>query len=236
MPSQGENGKVVFLYGAALPTVICSPLYVCDIELQPGEVITRDGLIIGDPVRWLVTPGLSGGGSSQVTHIFVKPKDYNLVTSLIVTTNMRAYHIKLFSSDENWMPKVGFMYETDVEKEWDSYYQKTSKKLSDSAPSTSQKVASENILDFDYEISGRASWKPVRVYNDGQRTYIEMPKDFSQGEAPIFNVISVDGANQIVNYRLKGKRYIVDQIFKKAILAIGVGDEQTKVTIEHRRK
>ena len=38
----------LFLYGEAQPSVICSPLQVCDIELQGGEVV-RD-VLAGDTV------------------------------------------------------------------------------------------------------------------------------------------------------------------------------------------
>ena len=35
----------------------------------------------------------------------------------------------------------------------------------------------------------------------------------------------------LVNYRLQGDRFIVDQLFDKAMLIAGVGSKQTKVTI-----
>ncbi|WP_277957829.1 TrbG/VirB9 family P-type conjugative transfer protein [Burkholderia plantarii] len=38
-------------------------------------------------------------------------------------------------------------------------------------------------LSFDYELSGSASWKPVRVYNDGRKTIIEMPGTMQQPNA-----------------------------------------------------
>ena len=35
--TKGADGKVLFLYGEVQPSVVCSPLQVCDIELQAGE-------------------------------------------------------------------------------------------------------------------------------------------------------------------------------------------------------
>ncbi len=32
--TKGADGKVIFLYGEVQPSVVCSPLQVCDIELQ----------------------------------------------------------------------------------------------------------------------------------------------------------------------------------------------------------
>jgi len=36
--TKGADGKVIFLYGQSQPFVVCSPLQVCDIELEAGEV------------------------------------------------------------------------------------------------------------------------------------------------------------------------------------------------------
>ena len=39
MVTIGPDGKVIFLYGETQPSVVCSPLQVCDIELQGGEIV-----------------------------------------------------------------------------------------------------------------------------------------------------------------------------------------------------
>ena len=41
--TRGPDGKVIFLFGETQPSVVCSPLQVCDIELQGGEIV-RDAL------------------------------------------------------------------------------------------------------------------------------------------------------------------------------------------------
>ena len=37
MPTQGENGKVVYIYGQGMPVLVCAPLRVCAIELAIGR-------------------------------------------------------------------------------------------------------------------------------------------------------------------------------------------------------
>lgn len=49
---------MIFLFGETQPSVVCSPLQVCDIELQGGEIV-RD-VMVGDTVRWKVEPATSG--------------------------------------------------------------------------------------------------------------------------------------------------------------------------------
>ena len=50
-------------------------------------------------------------------------------------------------------------------------------------------------LNFDYAITsnGDIAWKPVRVYNDGQKTIIQMPAAMAQTEAPTLLVIRKEG-------------------------------------------
>ena len=40
-------------------------------------------------------------------------------------------------------------------------------------------------LNFGYEISGDdPSWRPIRVFDDGQKVYLQFPADIAQGELP----------------------------------------------------
>jgi type IV secretory pathway VirB9-like protein len=41
----------------------------------------------------------------------------------------------------------------------------------------------------------------------------------------------VNGKTELVNFRVDGSRYIVDRLFDKAVLVVGVGKKQTRVTI-----
>jgi type IV secretion system protein VirB9 len=58
-PAAGADGRVLYTYGAGLPTVICAPPRVCVIELQPGEHLTGEPHI-ADSVRWDISPAVAG--------------------------------------------------------------------------------------------------------------------------------------------------------------------------------
>ena len=81
----------------------------------------------------------------------------------------------------------------------------------------------------------------MRVYNDGVKTIIEMPKAMNQTEAPTLLVVRKEGGlfsddeTVMVNYRVQSNRFIVDTIFDKAILIAGVGGSQDRVTIERSK-
>ena len=231
LPVREDGGKIVYLFGSTLPTVICAPLSMCDIELEASETIVGK-VLLGDAVRWQALPATSGVGNARVSHVVIKPFEAGLSTTLLITTSRRTYHIKLVSQSKNWMPRVGFTYPGDIEHEWERYKaDQTERTARNTIAETKENL---DALDFEYELSGSAPWMPLRVYNDGVKTIIQMPAKMSQTEAPVLLVVGSDGGQQIVNYRLKDDRYIVDQIFAKAILLAGVGRDQTSVTITYK--
>lgn len=81
-------------------------MQVCDIALQPGEMI--NDLHAGDTARWNITPAISGSNGNERMHILVKPLDVGLQTTLFIATDRRTYHIRLKSHRTRYMPAVGF--------------------------------------------------------------------------------------------------------------------------------
>jgi len=237
LPASGANGRVVFVFGSTLPSVVCSPLFPTDIELEPGEIVSPNGLHLGDSVRWAIAPAVSGSGPAAVTHLVVKPTAPGLVTSIIVATDRRTYHIKLVASETDWMPYVGFAYPENQQARWAAYHD-TQRKFQEanSLPVPSARdgppvLTPIDRLDFAYRIEGKAKWQPLRVYNDGVRTVLQMPAALAHTEAPALLVLGADGKEQLVNYRVREDRYIVDQVFDRAVLIAGVGRQQQRVTV-----
>jgi type IV secretion system protein VirB9 len=232
-PFPGPNGTIKFVYGAQRPNIVCAVLQVCDVALQPGEQV--NSINLGDTVRWTIEPAITGVGSEEVQHIIIKPLDVGLETSLIVTTNRRAYHFGLRSHRTLYMPKVSFTYPEEALAKWENIKTREEKDRQEKTMPDSGEYLGD--LDFEYEVSGRAGWKPLRVYNDGVKTIIQMPPAMAQTEAPTLLVVRKEGGlftqddTVMVNYRVQGDRYIVDTIFDKAILIAGVGSSQDRITI-----
>ena len=220
--TRGPDGKVVFLFGEVQPSVVCSPLQVCDIELEPGEIV-RD-VLVGDTVRWKVEPATSGLPGAQAVHLIVKPAEAGLTTSMVVTTSKRTYHIELKSHDTRYMARVGFEYPEDVEARFAEINARVEASIMPGAGVPADQ------LDFGYRTTGAAPWKPTRIYSDGLKTYIQFPRSLSGQDAPVLFVTS-GGENRIVNYRLNGTMMVVDFYLDQAILVSGVGSKQQKITI-----
>ncbi len=185
-PVVGPDGAIEYLFGAEQPTVVCAVMQITDIELQRGENVTSVNL--GDSVRWQVQPALSGG---DVTHILVRPKQVGLETSMVVTTDKRTYHFRLRSHRSEYMPRVKFFYIEDALNKWTLIKtEAAAKRDAATLPETNEYLGD---LDFNNQVTGRASWKPVRVYNDGTKTILEMPDSIRQKEAPTLLVVRRGG-------------------------------------------
>lgn len=234
-PVVGRDGAIEFLYGSEQPSVVCAVMQITDIELQKGENVTSVNL--GDSARWQIQPAVSGG---DITHILIRPRQIGLETSMVVTTDRRTYHIRLRSHRDEYMPRVKFYYiENALEKWADIKTRSKQDRERATIPETNEYLGD---LDFNYSVKGKASWKPVRVYNDEVKTIIEMPATFTQKEAPTLLVVRKNGRvlrkneQVMVNYRLQRGRYIVDAVFDQAVLIVSVGGNQEKITITRTAK
>ena len=234
-PGMGDGGRVLFRFGATMPTVVCAPLYVCDIELQAGEVVNN--INVGDGVRWIITPATSGSANTLTTHVIIKATDSDLTTDLIIATNRRTYVIKLVSRRDDWMPFISFSYPEDDQAQWAVLRaQQEKEKTANVLPGTGGLDVSR--LQFNYDISGDSpDWKPVRIYTDGVKTYIQFPKSMQFSDAPALVALGTkDGvfsgpSKELVNYRVVGDRYVVDKVLDRAALISGVGHGQVEVKI-----
>lgn len=236
-PVAGRNGAIIFNFGSQQNSIVCAVLQVCDVALQAGELV--NGIHLGDQTRWMVEPAITGTGAGEVQHLIIKPLDVGLETSLVVPTNRRTYHFKLRSHRTEYMPQVAFSYPEETAAKWDAIRtRETAERHEKTIPQTGEYLGD---LSFEYDTEGAASWKPVRIYNDGRKTIIEMPRVMQQTESPSLLVIRKDGGvftdeeTVLVNYRVQGDRYIVDSVFDKAILIAGVGGSQDRVTITRRK-
>ena len=237
-----KNGGIVFTYGAQTPEIVCSVLQITDIELEPGEII--NSVNIGDSTRWDVEPAMTGAGSSAIQHVLVKPLDINLQTSMLIATDKRAYRIKLKSTRTKYMSYVSFAYPEKINEEFNKKQAEIKAQRDRESikvnPYESDVKTYLGDLNFRYEIKGDVSWKPVRVFDDGVKTIIEMPNQMLSRKAPALMLLNEEGGlfsddkTEIVNYRLQGNRYIVDGIFDQAVLTMDLDSSQQRVVIKRK--
>ena len=227
-PVPGIQGAVTFNFGDHIPRIVSRPNRVTNIMLQPGERVTA--IHAGDTTRWQFSPAVSGSGDNETVHIIVKPLVPDISTNLLIMTDRRTYNLDLVSSSTDFIPSVRFSYPDDTMNAWGTFIaQNRARRQNELVLSEGRNLSPEN-LNFDYEIVGgnNVPWRPVRVFDDGERTFIEMPARFRSMEAPV--LMFYEGRQQrLVNYRIQGRFYIVDRLItNRAVLIAG----RTRVVIQ----
>lgn len=254
-PIVERPGEVRFVYGAGRPTVVCSLLHVCDISLEPGESVVD--VQTGDSARWVVGRSAHGSAQGMVEHVTIKPTDIGLESNLTIYTDKRSYSIDIKSSAKDFMPNVSFIYtEQSMQRYQNIKNELLARKrnnelnlsasgeelaladedeyVSETAAIPGRKRAKSSVallsgLDFNYQVSGDKEVIPLRVFNDGKHTYVQMPQKLSEGMLPAIvevtqtHVFSED-ATAVTNYRLQGNNFVVDGIPRHLRLFIGNED------------
>jgi len=78
-------------------------------------------------------------------------------------------------------------------------------------------------LHFNYSVTGDTpSWRPLRAFDDGRQTFVEFPVSLAVDEAPPLFLVDAKGNASLVNYRVKGRFYVVDRLFDAAELRLGL--------------
>jgi len=199
--------------------VYAAPGLVTDIALQPGETLVA--VASGDTARWVIGDTTSGSGDGKQTHVLVKPVWSGLLTNLVITTDRRAYHLRLASTPATALSSLRWTYPDD-----ELLAVRRKAEAAQGAPPVATGLAVEQ-LHFNYAISGdRPPWRPLRVFDDGTRTYVEFAASLANGDAPPLFVVGPDGKVELVNYRLRDRFYVVDRIFDAAELRLGLKKQQ----------
>jgi type IV secretion system protein VirB9 len=200
----------------ALYRLYAAPGQVSDIALQPGETLVS--VSAGDTVRWVVGDTESGSGASSRAHVLVKPITGGISTNLMIATDRRTYHLELESTDNAYMAALSWRYPQD---ELGELTARNHRAVQREAETVTGRLSLSD-LSFDYRLSGDdPDWRPVRVFDDGRRVFIQMPEDLETTDAPPLFVLGSSDEAELVNYRVRGRYYVVDRLFAAAELRLG---------------
>ncbi len=199
--------------------VYTAPGAVTDIALQAGETLVA--VAAGDTVRWVIGDTTSGAGSDKRTHILVKPFASGIATNLVITTDRRSYHLQLTATPRTAMAALSWTYPADQL----IALRRATEQAAAAAP-VSEGLSVDN-LHFNYAVSGDTpAWRPLRAFDDGRQAFVEFPASLAVGEAPPLFIIGPTGEAELVNYRVRGRFYVVDRIFDAAELRLGTKKQQ----------
>jgi type IV secretion system protein VirB9 len=214
------NARQVYAWSdGAIYAALTQPGMVTEIALQPGEALIA--VAAGDTGRWAIGDTVSGSGEGRRTHILVKPFSVGLATNLVITTDRRVYHLQLASGTRGAMTALAWTYPQD-----DLLALQHKSAAAQAARPSETGLGVERLM-FGYRITGDSpAWRPVRAFDDGRQTYIEFPASIGVGEAPPLFITGRKGETELVNYRMRGRFYVVDRLFDAAELRLGVKRQQ----------
>lgn len=207
-------GVLYQLYGA--------PMRLTAIEFEENEKVIS--VAVGDTIRWIV--GQTTSGNKQL--VLVKPVRAGLHTNMVLTTDRRVYQMELHSFNETYMASVSWNYPYALVNRYDS--------AEVPQPADVDKVSMAvgvESLNFDYgfvvdDPEDPPSWMPVRVYDDGEKTYVQFRPDAHRRDLPALFVLSKKGTPQVVNFRVRGDLMVVDRTFDLGQLRLG---EDSPITV-----
>ena len=231
-----QGDFITFPFGHGQPTLTCTVLRACVIELQAGEVVLSR--IAGDTERWEILPAAAGADGRTVL-IVVKPRDCDITTNVVLATDRRLYDLTLDSPpckghstnpQQAYARHVRFYYPDETVAAWTK-----------PAPVAPVEPAPVRIapdvaqLNFGYAVKKdrKFPWVPAQVFDDGARVYIKLPEEAKHTEAPVLFLLDADGGKTLLNYALVGgDTYVTDRLFDRAALVAGIDGQERKVVIE----
>ena len=246
-PIAGTNGEILYPYGQSWPTVVGSPLHVTVIQFMKGS--KPFNVAIGSPGLWTYTQAMAG----DVPELLIKPVYAGLHTNLVVTATgpqgqALTYNLTLVSDKSQFVPMVGFYYPDEIQQTWQVQAQTADGQQARVAQQTVAELPNLNVadLDFDWRIQcGGGGWfsssqcgdiRPVRVFDDGAHTYIQMPQGIDHRGVPSILAQNLDGKPAIINWRYRDGYFIVDGVPPEIQLIAGVGSDARVVKIVHRSR
>lgn len=221
LTSPGDPKLVVFPFDANNSyRILTRPRSVTNIELSPDERVKI--LALGDTVSWQA--------ADRDNHVFIKPTYPNQTASGTLVTNRRTYQLLLQAGSETdkFYQRVTFSYPDVIARERaDADRAKLTPAdqlpVGDRLPRVERAnplaTSDPADLQFTYEVTGIAAFKPHQIYDDGKSTYIKLDSNLVDMPA-LFRLR--DGKDlELVEYANRNNLLIVGRVLEAGVLKLG---------------
>lgn len=205
--------------------IYCQPYRVTDLILEPGEQVIEMPFLSENQV-WEIGAGVSRSNGVDTQHFFLKPAYSGLITSFIIITDKRVYHLLLKSYKDCYMTQVRWNYpntmpftiKTDAMNE------------AINGSKTNTLSVDPAFLSFDYKMTyslfKKPYWLPTRIYDDGKKTYIVMNETVLHMTSPVL----FNNRNERINYSVNKNIIVINELVEKLTMRVG----RQKVTIKKK--
>ncbi|MBB2156627.1 TrbG/VirB9 family P-type conjugative transfer protein [Gluconacetobacter diazotrophicus] len=215
-PLYGKGGIVWFGFADGFSRIHCAAGGLCMIRLQAGEHLSGDHTVMVQQAGWRFTFIRGTHGIHATPAVIVDPSANATRTVLHVDTDRRSYALELVPTGPT-MKAVAFAY-------------------ADGDPQSQPEpppVETDTLKpDFDYHITGPdVPWKPLRVYRDGGRTYIQFPPGGILA-APRVTVLAPHHLTPEIRQSVADS-YVIDGPIDDMLLSVGFGANRVELHVKH---
>lgn len=175
------------------------------IVFDEGEGERIATVALGDTASWQAVPDQSK------RYLFIKPLERNAVTNMNVVTNLHIYNFVLRaaapgtngSGARGGVYRIQFSYPEDI---LDKNLMAKAKQMA-ANPNWTRLMQHPENLNENYGYKGETINKPVRVVDDGVKTFFQF-----SGEIPAIFRVKKDRSETLMNYRREGEMIVVDGV------------------------
>jgi type IV secretion system protein VirB9 len=194
------------------------------ITFGEGEAI--ENVAVGDSASWQITP------NKRADVLFVKPIESGARTNMTVVTDRHTYFFDLVASPKakpvyllrftyRDAPKPGVTAGT-------AGAAMASLTPAEQAALSGEPAVDPATLNFAFKTKGDAKILPVRMYDDGNATYLLWGE---KSEVPAILVQNEKGEEGAVNYSVRGRTIVLEDVPRTILLRSG----KSQATIENQR-
>lgn len=153
--------------------------------------------------------------------MFVKPTVFNSKTNMTVVTNKHTYYFELISSPQGHSTQrkatyaVHFIYPAEQRErvEQQIRFEEQQKQAEISA------FKNPSAYNWNYSFHGDKRILPIHVFDDGRFTYMQLQPN--QPVPAVFAVMTPNGKESVVNYRMNGRYLVVQRTAPEFTLRVG---------------
>ena len=183
--------------------------YGYQIMVEFGADERIENVAIGDSLAWQVTP------NRRADTLFLKPIEREASTNLVVVTTKRRYAFVLTAADAYGPNDPDLVFRLRFT------YEDAPAAIAAEAAPEEDAIEARNAA---YSVSGSTRTMPVRIFDDGLRTYLRWPADAA---TPAVFALAADGSESVVNFSMRGSLMVVQAVAPAFVLRNGA--EQTLV-------
>jgi type IV secretion system protein TrbG len=164
-----------------------------------------------------------GSGPNTQVVVLIKPHRGGLRTNFVLTTDQRTYLIEAASREGSaYTSAVSWNY---PQEQMQALAAERAAQAAQAATVVATPALAIDQLHFGYDIrpihAKPPRWQPLRVFDDGTKTYIQFPVNMAATDAPPLFLIGPKNQAELVNYRYINGYYVVDRLVDVAELRIG---------------